>query len=379
MTDYLHYRFTPERRRMQADSLAPPLRRLEKWAFESVGYPPKIAAGKVFLSFLDGRLAAFEEGSAKLLWNFHLPRGHQDNFKNNSDLLISGNSLLTRLDREMFILDTLTGKLRDHFTVPEFDARSAVLQENRLFGIYVDGEDDEEPIYCFAYDLECRDFAWKHAIELIPKSLTMSVHRIFLSNKKGYFTCLSAETGAQIWTTSLQEIGKYLDIDRTIRYGDVTGVPLLWGDLVIVPVEGYHVIALDQETGAVRWSQSLDIDDPRNLAYSPDGFLSVGDCEIFVNLDVATGHIFSQMSIGTVLHPYGGPLLTQMDVTDRFAYFSTIHNGILIALDRWSGEIPWTFQCATAVPFDNAPVVVHGCLYLLDEDQNLYVFAGQPA
>lgn len=377
MTDYFHYRFTPERRRMQADSLAPPLRRLEKWAFKSVGYPPKIAAGKVFLSFLDGRLAAFEEGSAKLLWDFHPPRGHQDNFKNNSDLLISGNFLLTRLNREMFILDTLTGKLRDHLTVPEFDAHSAVLRENRLFGIYVDGEDDEEPIYCFAYDLERRDLIWKHAIERIPHSLAMSASRIFLSDKKGGFTCLSAETGAEIWTTSLREIGKYTDIDQTIRHGDVTGVPLLWGDLVIVPVEGYHVLSFEQATGAVRWSQSVDIDDPRSLICSPDGVLTIVDSEVYVNLDVATGRILSEMNISTALRPYGGPLLTKMDVTDRFLYFSTIHRGILVALDRQSEEIPWTFQCAAAVPIHNAPVVVNGRLYLLDEDHNLYVFTGQ--
>jgi outer membrane protein assembly factor BamB len=376
MADYTHYQFHPERRRMQVDPLMPPLRLLEDWSMPGVGYPPKIAAGNVFVSFLEGRLAVFEESSGKQLWDFRLPQGYHAGLPNDGDLLISEDTLLTRLGGEMFFLDASTGKLHSRQVAPAFDLRSAALQGNRLFGIYLDEEDDEEPVYCFAYDFERQQLLWKQAIERIPKSLALSSQSVFLSDKKGRFTCLSAQTGAQVWTASVQEIGKFTDIDQTIRNGDVTGVPLLWGDLVVVPVEGYHVVAFDQATGAIRWSQSIDIDDPRNLVCSPDTTLTIADCEIYVNLDVATGHILSQMNIASALRPYGGPLLTRMDVTDRFLYFSTIHKGILVALDRQIGEIPWTYQCAAPVPINNAPVVVNGRLYLLDEDHNLYVFAG---
>lgn len=296
---------------------------------------------------------------------------------NQGDLLISGDTLLTHLDGEIFILSSSTGKLRNRRRAPSFDLRSGVLQDNRLFGIYLDEEDDDEPIYCFAYDLVRGAFSWNHAIERFSGTLAMSGQRIFLSEKKGEFSCLSAETGTRLWTASLREIGKFTDIDGTIRDGDVTGVPLLWGDLVIVPVEGYHVVALEQATGAVGWSQSLDIDDPRSLVCSPDGVLALTDSEIYISLDVTTGRVLSQNNIGAALKPYGGPLLTYMDTTDRFLYFSAIHSGILIALNRQSGDISWTFQCAAAVPLCNAPAVAHGRLYLLDEGNNLYVFAGQ--
>jgi outer membrane protein assembly factor BamB len=375
MENYTHYRFHPGRRRMQADPLVPPLRPLPDWSMPDVGYPPKIAGGLLFLSFVEGRLGTYES-SGKPVWSFRLPRGYRAGLPNEGDLLISDGTLVTRLGHEMFVLNASTGELRDRLVAPEFDLRSAVLQGNRLFGIFLDEEDDDEPVYCFAYDLDRREFLWKCTIERIPGSLTVSEQSVFLSDKKGHFTCLSAETGTQIWTTSVQETGRFRDVDRTIRNGDVTGVPLTWADLVIVPVEGYHVLALDHATGTVRWSQVIDIDDPRSLACSPDGILTIVDSEICVSLNVATGHILSQMNIDAALRPYGGPLLTQMDITNRFLYFSTIQKGILVALDRESGEIPWTFQCAAAVPIHNAPVVVNGYLYLLDEDHNLYVFAG---
>ncbi|HEU5011956.1 MAG TPA: PQQ-binding-like beta-propeller repeat protein [Roseiflexaceae bacterium] len=376
MAEYTHFQFHPERRRMEADSLTPPLRLLENRSMPGVGYLPKIGAGNVFVSFLEGRLAAFEESGGKPVWDFRLPHGYRAGIPDDGDLLISEHTLLTRLNGELFILDASTGKLHSRQPAPAFDLRSAILQENRLFGVYLDEADENEPVYCFAYDLARQTFSWQYAIERIPYSLAMSTQSVFLSDRKGYFTCLSAETGAQVWTTPIQEIGQYTDVDQTIRSGDVTGVPLLWGDLLIVPVEGYHVVALEQATGAVRWSQLIDIDDPRNLVCSPNGMLATVDSEIYVNLDVATGRMLSHLNIAAALRPYGGPLVTRMDVTDHMLYFSIIHKGILVALDRQSGEIPWTFQCAAAVPFNNAPVVVNGRLYLLDEDHNLYVFAG---
>jgi outer membrane protein assembly factor BamB len=243
-----------------------------------------------------------------------------------------------------------------------------------LFGIYLDEEDDDEPIYCFAYDLERSDFSWKHRISRAPKALTMSEQQIFISDKKGSFTCLSAATGSQVWTTSLKEIGQFKDIDKTVRSGDVTGIPLLWADMVIVPVEGYRVAAFSQASGEVRWSQQIDIDDPRNVVCSPEGNLIIVDCEICISLDVTTGQILSQLNIDAAVQPHGGPLLTRSDVTNGFLYFSTIDQGVLVALDRQSGEIPWSFKCAAPVPINNAPVVVDGRLYLVDESGSLYVF-----
>jgi outer membrane protein assembly factor BamB len=375
MENYSHYRFNPQRRRLERDRLAPPLKLLEDWTMQDVGYPPKIALGKVFVSFLEGRLAAFEENSAKKLWDFRLPVAYESGVPNDGELLISDGTLVTRLGGEIFVLDSATGKLLYRHAAPNFDLRSAALFEKRLFGIYLDEEDDEEPVYCFAYDLEGHEILWKHELARLAKSLTVSARAVFLSDKKGYFTCLSAETGAQIWTTSLQEIGKYTETDKTIRSGDLTGVPFLWDDLVVLPVAGYHVVALDQTSGALRWSQSVDIDDPRNVVCSPDGVLAVVDSEVYDTIDVATGRILSRMNIAAILGPYDDPFLTQMDVTDRFIYFSIINRGILVAQERQTGQISWTYQCAAGIPVLNAPVVMNGHLYLLDEDHRLYGFA----
>lgn len=341
---------------------------------QGVAYPPRIAAGKVFVSFLEGWLAAFEEGTAKLLWDYRLPQPFQSEVPNDGELLVSDNLLVTRLGEEMFVLDATTGKLKQRHAAPNFNVSSAVLLNERVFGIFVDEADDEEPVYCFAYDLPRQQILWKHKLERLSRSLTMSAQHIFLSDKKGYFTCLAADTGAQLWTISLQEIGKYTETDNSIRKGDATGVPFLWEDLVVVPVEGYHVVALDQLSGAIRWSQSLDIDDPRNVVCSPDGVITVLDSEVYDTIDAATGRVLSRMNIAATLRPFDDPFLTQMDVSERFLYFSIINKAVLVALERQSGKISWTFQCAAGIPVANAPVVVNGRLYLVDEDHNLYVF-----
>lgn len=373
MEDYTHYQFHPERRRMQADALEPPFKQLEDWSMSGLACQPKIKDGRVFVSFLEGELKVFEQRTAKQLWSFN-PKGNSDDLSGKGNVLISGDTLVTCRGSKMFVLDSATGELRGSQSTPAFDLGSAALRGNLLFGIYLDEEDDDEPIYCFAYDLERSDFSWKHRVSRAPKALTMSEQQIFISDKKGSFTCLSAATGSQVWTTSLKEIGQFTDIDKTVRSGDVTGIPLLWADMVIVPVEGYRVVAFSQASGEVRWSQQIDIDDPRNVVCSPEGNLIIVDCEICISLDVTTGQILSQLNIDAVVQPHGGPLLTRSDVTNGFLYFSTIDEGVLVALDRQSGEIPWSFKCAAPVPINNAPVVVDGRLYLVDESGSLYVF-----
>jgi len=373
MEDYTHYRFHPERRRMQVDSLKPPLKLLEDWSMSGVACQPKIKEGKVFVSLLSSGLKVFEQSTATELWSFS-PKGIDDDLSGEGDVLISGDTLVTRRGGKIFVLDSSTGELRGSQSTPAFDLASAALRGNVLYGIYLDEEDADEPIYCFAYDLERADFLWRHRILRPPKVLTMSEQQIFISDNRGSFTCLSAETGSEIWRNSLKEIGKFTDIDQTIRSGDVTGIPLLWGNMVIVPVEGYHVLAFNQASGEIDWSQRIDIDDPRSVVCSPEGILIVVDCEICINLDVTSGRILSQMNIDAAVRSQGGPLLTQSDVTNGYLYFSTINKGILVALDRQSGEIPWSFKCAAPVPIANAPVVVDGRLYLVDESHNLYVF-----
>ena len=377
MVDYTHYQFHPERRRLQADSLMPPLKLLKDWSKTSVGYLPRIAAGKLFITFIDGHLEVYDEASGEFLWNFRLPNGYQPGLPNDGDLLISGELLITRLDGEIFVLDIESGKLCDRQLVPYFDLESAILLGRRLIGVYVDEDDDDEPIYCFAYDITQREFLWKQVIQRFPHSLTASASQIFLSDRRGHFTSLSIETGRQLWSISVQEIGRYDDLDGTRRQGDVTGIPCLWEDLVIVPVEGYHILALEQTSGVLRWEQTVEIDDPRNLVCDPDGDLILVDAEVYVSMEASTGRILTQKNIRSALHPYGGPLLTRMDVAGNFLYFSTIHRGILVALNRQSGEIPWSFKCAAAVPIRNAPVVLNHRLYLLDEEHNLYIFVEQ--
>lgn len=340
-----------------------------------LGYPPKISGGKVFVSFLEGRLAAFEEGTAKQLWDYRLPQSYRCEVPHDGELLVSDNLLITRLGEEMLLLNATTGKLKHRHAVPNFNLRSAVLLQDRVFGIFVDEDDDDASVYCFAYDLQRRQILWKYRLDRISKCLTMSDQRIFLSDKKGYFTCLAADTGTQLWTTSLMELGRYTETDKSIRSGDATGVPFLWEELVIVPVEGYHVAGLDQTSGAIRWSQSVDIDDPRNVVCSSDGIVTVFDSEVYDTIDAATGQVLSRTNIAATLRAFDDPFLTQMDVSERFLYFSIINKGILAALERQSGKILWTFQCSSGIPVVNAPILVNERLYLLDEDHNLYVFA----
>lgn len=374
MADYTHYRFYPERRRRQADPLAPPLTQLEAWSMRGVAALPKVASGRVFVNFLDGRVEAYGEHNKEREWSFGPPENYRPGIPDDGDLLISGNTLVTRLGGDLFVLDAVSGNLESRHSLPSIDLPSSLVREKTLCGIYVDEESPAEPIFCFAYELDRQKFLWKKEIERIPKWLTASDQSLFLSDKKGHFSSLTLAEGKQNWTVSVQELGAFTDVDKSVRKGDVTGVPLLWHDLVIVPIEGYRVAAFDQATGDERWSQELAIEDPNNLACSSEGVICVVNAETFVSLEADTGRITSELNIAAELRTYGGPLLTQIDVTDRYVFFSTIKKGILVALNRETGSIPWTFKCEGIVPINNAPVVVNGRLYLLDEDHTLYAF-----
>src|SRR5258705_7518114 len=95
MEDYTHYRFHPERRRMQVDSLKPPLNLLEDWSMSGVACQPKIKEGKVFVSLLSSGLKVFEQSTATELWSFS-PKGIDDDLSGEGDVLISGDTLVTR-------------------------------------------------------------------------------------------------------------------------------------------------------------------------------------------------------------------------------------------------------------------------------------------
>ena len=374
--DYTHDRFGPERCRSETTHLDPPLHLLAGWPVAGVGYLPKIADGRMFASFLDGRVAAFQEGSAEPLWSFRLPESYEAALPNDGDLLVSGPVLLTRLGDELFLLDAATGRLLDRQAVPQFNLRSALFDGSRLVGAYVDESHERDEYFYACYDLWQRAILWQHRSEQLPTSLAGSRQRVFVSASLGQLSGLDTQAGTIFWTSSVQKIGAHRDLAKRASDGAISGVPVVQRDLVIAAVRGYHIVAFDQATGAVRWDTAVEMINPYTLACAADGTLAVIDDANYCQLDAATGRVLSRLNVADSFPAGEATQLTEIDVTTGYLYFCDVHRGVLRAMDRQTGQMPWSYRCANAVPVFNAPVVINGRLYLLDEGHHLYVFAG---
>src|SRR5262249_19747726 len=103
-------------------------------------------------------------------------------------------------------------------------------------------------------------------------SPTVHDGKVYTLGTRGHLLCLDAVKGDVLWEKNLVK-----DFDARIpRYG-VSAAPLVVGDLLIVCAGGQpeaSVVALDKDTGQVRWQALKD-----RPAYSAPIVITAGGCQ----------------------------------------------------------------------------------------------------
>jgi len=360
---YTHYKFNLERHRLDQLKLDPPLKLNAAWSVDNVGYPPKVHNRRVFMSFRDGQILAFDETTGALIWRYQLPGSYQPNPPCDGELLIDDDRVITRYRDKFIVLDATTGQLIRKFATPALNMRLGVVNNTQLISVFVDNQYTN---FCTAYDLQKGMNLWQVALDWLPSHLAFSHQRVFLETAANIVTGLNAKNGQVLWQNS---VGRS---DQT-----VSGI-IVWNDIVLVAINPHTLSAFDALTGKLIWTQQVPIVNPQYMAVYPDNRAYLLDFRYACSLDLNLGQLVHTIEIDAALKSYHLDVPTQFDVTDNYLYLSDVYSGVLVAMHKETGEIHWSFTCDSSVPVLHAPLAFNGQLFLVDERGKLYVFTRGP-
>jgi outer membrane protein assembly factor BamB len=158
-------------------------------------------------------------------------------------------------------------------------------------------------------------------------------------------SALNAETGAILWTQTIS--------------ANVEGTPVVVDGIIYVAAEDFNLYALNAVTGALLWTYATD-----NLFHtSPavvDGVLYFGSIDKVIALDALTGAFVWS-------YPMSFP--DSPAVVDGTVYTGS-GDGNFYALDASNGALRWAYQ--TTGLYANSPAVVNGVAYAGSWDFNAY-------
>jgi outer membrane protein assembly factor BamB len=370
MRIYTHFEFTAKRHRHDRVQLNPSLKLASRWCLTNVGYLPKVYGDKTLLSFKDGLIRAYDR-AFQSLWSFRLPAGFEPTPPFDGGILISENSVITRFGEKLFCLDIECGKIFAQHEVPELDLEAAIIQDSRFISLILEGG----KFFCAAYNYKIGNQLWTHPVSEPPDYITGDSNLIVLSDCKGELCCLNGVTGKQLWRVRLMELVDGETEYKELKRGDIEGIPIINGGLVIVPVIKNHVIALELQTGKLVWMQKLDIEVPNNTVLYPDGNIYIVDYKILVIINAQSGQILESRNLFEEFKDHNLLMPTRFAVSEDFIYVADIYKGNLVALNKNDGRIGWSYELKTQIPYLKGPIIIGEQLFLLDIKGNLYTFS----
>ncbi|HKW03290.1 MAG TPA: PQQ-binding-like beta-propeller repeat protein [Vicinamibacterales bacterium] len=188
-------------------------------------------------------------------------------------------------------------------------------------------------------------FGWRQSIGSSgPLTLVVTDGLLLVSGGAPPLVARSLDTGDALWNASLSP----------------TGTPATGDHLLFVPSSG-HVSALDETTGALKWSDALP--SPVSAPLWRAGWLIVaGDRELRAY----------RGADGTRLWTLPLPAaVTNAPVIDGDSLFVSLADHSLIAVDIKKPAVTWTVQLDTAA---GPLLAANGLVYFGGEDGNVYAF-----
>ena len=215
-----------------------------------------------------------------------------------------------------------------------------------------DGLASKERVLCFA--AADGKLLWKHEYDCTYRVLYPSGPRatcavaggkVYALGTMGDLHCLDAAKGDVLWRKSLPELGK----TKPPVWGYASH-PLVDGDLVYTLAGGDNsaVIALDKDTGAVRW-QALTV---KEVGYAPLMIYTAGGkrqliawhTEAIAGLDPATGKTYWSQAFPDGEPERPGISVAAPRLENDFLFVSSPHHGSLmlrLGKDKPGAEVVW--------------------------------------
>ena len=349
---YTHYYENPRRFPVAGILFQPPLELDPEWRMAGVRFPPKLAAGMVFLSVGDGLIRAYDESTAQLAWEFRLPESKSDVMR--ADILIADEALLTVQNDEAFVLDLFSGKLLYRVTAGYPHLGPAVFDRNSLFCLTHDADLNA---YCARLDLETGSFAWKRPVDNSPGYLTKAGECILLPRGDSQLLCLSAGAGTPLWSADTSGI---------------TGPVLAYENLAIAAMHPGALAAFELSSGEMRWTQNTEIETAFRVCGYGNSLIVLGR-DFCWRISAGTGRVEHRTNIERAFKRIGIVLPTAATATEDCLFFSAVHEKLILALDLDSGDVVWSHRTEDRIPVYNAPVIGKR-MYVVDAAGVLYAF-----
>jgi outer membrane protein assembly factor BamB len=375
MENHTCYKYSSKRCRPTISNLSPPLKLIHEWNMKDVGYLPIFYNGKVYISFMSGEIIAFDEISAKPIWNFKLADSYYPVPPNYGSLLIDGDCLLVNWVNELILLESQNGKRISTIEVKgEIDIWTQAIIEEGIILSFIEGDRyfcglAEKP----RTDCEQLKIIWKTETNFSTVVITISNGVACLCKEPGILSGHEIDSGKQLWTFNLKEIGRYKRYDESEYDGSIASDVIAFHDFFVIPVKSDHLIAIDCKTGLQRWNCFLDNTNPTNLTLDPDGWLHILAYPNYIIVSAESGKIRSTTNIEHFLKQDSISIFNAMEVTDSHLFCSDRY-GKLFAMNKKDIQISWIYKCKSHIPLGNYPVIINNRLYHLDVKGNLYVF-----
>ena len=345
----------------------------QKIADRHIPAPPTVAGGVVYTGSLNGSVYALNSATGSQLWNYQTGSSVLS-----SPAVVNGAVYVGSSDNYLYALNAKSGSLLWRYnaatgtgaTPPSTAAvnvGTAVVVNGVVYG---HASDEVNHSYLFALDAANGTQLWRTQInDQIFSNMQVDNSGVYIASwaithqggsgtTDSYVYAFNAKDGTQTW--------------RSAKIGDVIlSAPAVANGVVYIGSKDTYVYALDVRTGSRLWRYHTG----GAIYTSPqvvNGVLYAGVASsvstVANNLKINTA-VDSTSTSGSIValdavkgtqrwqHPLGKYLGTPLVVNGSVVYVGTDDN-FVYALSATGGSQVWSYQIASSVPFNNAPITV---------------------
>ena len=266
------------------------------WTFDTgmriVG-SPAVSHGVVVFGSANYNIYGLDAKTGKELWHITTNQAVMGAATIHNDVAYIGGG-----DGRMFAIDIHTGKVKWSFNELKnyVLTRPLVYKDKLYFGCW--------DTHLYALNLADGSLAWKwNNGKSNPKLSPASVWpvaangKIFITAPDRYFTCLDAETGAEIWRTKEYKVRETVGMSED---GKTVYSKCMWDTIVAIHTTPHHT-TLHNTTPVTRWVTHADFGYEHNPAMplEKDGTLWVSTKNgLLLGMDATTGKVLWRHKIG---------------------------------------------------------------------------------
>lgn len=324
------------------------------WVFDiqgtaSVGFSPAIVDGRVFVGS-SRYFWCINSSSGLMLWNYAKPPD-----PSTSPAISNGKVIISGGKEDLFCLDVTNGNLIWKFTAGGYIRSSPVIKDGRVFV-----RSENSGLYCINEDTGLLIWYVEGGGAISPAVAGNQVFTQFGNN----LVCLDVASGTQLWTASLENLG------RTS--------PTFYEDKVYIGTYNNTLYCLDSNTGNVIWKYETE----GWIAATPtisNGRVFIGDrgnTGIVYCLDAQDGTlIWKRVYEGEYGAEYSSPALA-----DGKVVLCLGRN--LFVLNESNGDVVWSYDppIIGSRPNDSngfsgsSVAIAEGRIYVASEEGSIYCF-----